>query len=87
MYLYSRYVLFNYTFFLNVWNFFQVQEPVVVVAYPHSAQQFWADVRKEEEEMGISISDGVPLDMYTGMTLLRLFFSSINNITEGDKSQ
>ncbi|XGW10036.1 hypothetical protein V3C99_011926 [Haemonchus contortus] len=50
----------------------KVQEPVVVVAYPHSAQQFWADVRKEEEEMGISISDGVPLDMYTGMTLLRM---------------
>ncbi|KAK6013330.1 hypothetical protein OSTOST_21385 [Ostertagia ostertagi] len=49
----------------------KVHEPVVVVAYPHSAQQFWADVRKEEEDMGISISDGVPLDMYKGMTTFR----------------
>ncbi|PIO76130.1 hypothetical protein TELCIR_01807 [Teladorsagia circumcincta] len=50
----------------------EVHEPVVVVAYPHSAQQFWADVRKEEEDMGISISDGVRLDMYQGMTTLRM---------------
>ncbi|KAK6049306.1 hypothetical protein COOONC_13190, partial [Cooperia oncophora] len=50
----------------------KVHEPVVVVAYPHSAQQFWADVRKEEEDMGISVSDGVPMDMYRGMTVVRM---------------
>ncbi|RCN30901.1 hypothetical protein ANCCAN_23326 [Ancylostoma caninum] len=54
----------------------KVHEPVVVVAYSKDAQQFWADIRKEEEDMGISVSDGVHIDMYRGMTTFRLGFLS-----------
>ncbi|KAL6734009.1 hypothetical protein Aduo_004596 [Ancylostoma duodenale] len=50
----------------------KVHEPVVVVAYSKDAQQFWADIRKEEEDMGISVSDGIHIDMYRGMTTFRV---------------
>ncbi|KAK6732761.1 hypothetical protein RB195_016867 [Necator americanus] len=47
-------------------------EPVVVVAYSKDAQQFWADIRKEEDDMGISLSDGVQIDLFRGMTTFRM---------------
>ncbi|KHJ92278.1 hypothetical protein OESDEN_07837 [Oesophagostomum dentatum] len=50
----------------------KVREPVVVVEYPQDAKNFWNDIRKEEESMGISVSDGVQLDMYRGMTTFRV---------------
>ena len=49
----------------------KVYEPVVVVEYRQDAKNFWNDIRKEEENIGISVSDGVQLDMYQGMTTFR----------------
>ncbi|ETN83041.1 hypothetical protein NECAME_01840 [Necator americanus] len=50
----------------------EAYEPVVVVAYSKDAQQFWADIRKEEDDMGISLSDGVQIDLFRGMTTFRM---------------
>uniref|UniRef100_A0A0K0CVR8 DUF3592 domain-containing protein n=1 Tax=Angiostrongylus cantonensis TaxID=6313 RepID=A0A0K0CVR8_ANGCA len=50
----------------------KVHEPVVVVAYSQGAQQFWADVRREENIMGISLADGVRLDIYKGISTFRV---------------
>lgn len=49
-----------------------VHELAVVVTYQQSAEQFLAEVRKEEESMGISVSDGVPLDVYKGMSTFQI---------------
>ncbi|CAJ0606996.1 unnamed protein product [Cylicocyclus nassatus] len=49
----------------------QTRDPVVVVAYPKDATQFWSEIRKEEEDMGIAIANGVKLEMYRGLTTFR----------------
>lgn len=66
--------------FFGVISLIKVHEPVVVVAYSKDAQQFWADIRKEEEDMGISVSDGVRIDMYRGMTTFRSRLLFGNNL-------
>uniref|UniRef100_A0A8R1E7A9 Uncharacterized protein n=1 Tax=Caenorhabditis japonica TaxID=281687 RepID=A0A8R1E7A9_CAEJA len=43
----------------------------VVVEYSQNSQQFWADVRKAEAELGIGLSQGVQIDLYQGMTTFR----------------
>ncbi|GMR37555.1 hypothetical protein PMAYCL1PPCAC_07750, partial [Pristionchus mayeri] len=45
----------------------------VVINYGHPAQQFWADVRKEEAEMGISLAQGVDLQLFNPVSGLRMF--------------
>ncbi|VDM56421.1 unnamed protein product, partial [Angiostrongylus costaricensis] len=50
----------------------KVHEPVVVVTYTQGSQQFWADVRREESIMGISLADGVRLDIYKGISTFRV---------------
>ncbi|KAF1765777.1 hypothetical protein GCK72_005730 [Caenorhabditis remanei] len=44
----------------------------VVVEYPQNAQQFWADIRKAEAEIGIGLAQGVQIDLYQGMTTLKV---------------
>ncbi|KAJ1361011.1 hypothetical protein KIN20_020154 [Parelaphostrongylus tenuis] len=50
----------------------KVHDPVVVISYPQGPQQFWADVRKEESIIGISLADGVRIDLYKGFSTLRM---------------
>ncbi|CAI4226414.1 unnamed protein product [Auanema sp. JU1783] len=45
---------------------------VVVVSYAQNAQQFWADIRKEEALIGISLSNGVKIDLYQGLTTIKV---------------
>ncbi|CAD6192488.1 unnamed protein product [Caenorhabditis auriculariae] len=50
----------------------KVKDNLLVINYPHNAQQFWADIRKEEAELGISLAQGVPINLYQGMTTFRM---------------
>ncbi|GMT16476.1 hypothetical protein PFISCL1PPCAC_7773 [Pristionchus fissidentatus] len=48
----------------------------VVINYPQSPAQFWADVRKEEADMGIALSQGVdiqPLNPVSGWRMFEFF--------------
>ncbi|GMS85312.1 hypothetical protein PENTCL1PPCAC_7487, partial [Pristionchus entomophagus] len=48
----------------------------IVINYAHPPQQFWADVRKEEAEMGINLDQGVEiqaLNAASGWRLLEFF--------------
>ncbi|EGT31580.1 hypothetical protein CAEBREN_30004 [Caenorhabditis brenneri] len=47
-------------------------EQSVIVEYPQNAQQFWADIRKAEAEIGIGLAQGVQIDLYQGMTTLKV---------------
>ncbi|KAK6010200.1 hypothetical protein OSTOST_24786 [Ostertagia ostertagi] len=49
----------------------KVHEPVVVVAYPHSAQQFWTDVRKKKKIWEFDIRGACHLDMYKALTYVQ----------------
>lgn len=46
-------------------------EASVIVEYPQNAQQFWADVRRAEGEIGIGLTEGVQIDLYQGMTTVK----------------
>ncbi|CAB3404660.1 unnamed protein product [Caenorhabditis bovis] len=48
------------------------KERTIVVEYPQNAQQFWADIRKAEGELGIGLTEGVRIDLYQGMTTFKL---------------
>uniref|UniRef100_A0A1I7T1W0 PBPe domain-containing protein n=1 Tax=Caenorhabditis tropicalis TaxID=1561998 RepID=A0A1I7T1W0_9PELO len=47
-------------------------EQSVIVEYPQNAQQFWAEIRKVEAEMGIGLAQGVQIDLYQGMTTIKV---------------
>lgn len=47
-------------------------EASVIVEYPQNAQQFWADVRRAEGEIGIGLTEGVQIDLYQGMTTVKM---------------
>ncbi|CAI5441279.1 unnamed protein product [Caenorhabditis angaria] len=47
-------------------------EQSVVIEYQQNAQQFWADIRKSEGELGIGLSQGVQIDLYQGMTTFKV---------------
>lgn len=49
-----------------------VNEQSIVVEYQQNAQQFWADIRKAEAELGIGLAQGVQIDLYQGMTTFKL---------------
>ncbi|KAF8364491.1 hypothetical protein PRIPAC_91414 [Pristionchus pacificus] len=48
----------------------------IVINYPHAAPQFWADVRAEEQGMGIALSQGVDiqtLNPVSGWRMIEFF--------------
>ncbi|CAP31861.1 Protein CBG12981 [Caenorhabditis briggsae] len=47
-------------------------EKTVIVEYPQNSQQFWAEIRKAEAEIGIGLSEGVQIDLYQGMTTFKV---------------
>ena len=47
------------------------QETAVKVNYVGDAQKFWADIRKEEAEIGVGLNNGVPIEVLPELSPMR----------------